>query len=162
MKLGMAIGEVADAEESLADALWSAGERHRTDHDVFHVTKTLAGLERSHIERLAPHAERHGATIDVAAAREDERGLVDRAVEKGAELVGRRPEPGILLLRDLRRLHELAARASIEWTILAQGAQAAGDQDLLSAVGECHDETLRTLKWTTYRIKEAAPQILAT
>jgi hypothetical protein len=24
----------------------------------------------------------------------------------------------------------------------------------------CHAEALRTLKWTTYRLKEAAPQVL--
>ena len=89
-------------------------------------------------------------------------GLLDRAVEKGSELVGRRPEPALLLLRDLRNLYELAARTSIEWVILGQGAQAAKDEELLSAVSECHAETLRTLKWTTYRVKEAAPQVLVT
>ena len=46
--------------------------------------------------------------------------------------------------------------------ILAQGAQAVTDTDLLNAVSSCHDETLRTVKWATYRIKTASPQILAT
>jgi hypothetical protein len=162
VKVGIAIREVAAAEEALADALWDVGERHRTDHDVFHVTKTLAKLERKHIGALRPHAERLGETIDADAATGEARGVLERVVEKGAELVGRRPEPGLLLLRDLRLLHELAARASIEWVILAQGAQAVKDADLLSVVSEGHAETLRTLKWTTYRIKTAAPQILAT
>jgi hypothetical protein len=161
MKLGLAISEVSKAEGKLADALWRIGERHKTDHDVFHVTKTLAKLERGHIDALTEHAERYDASVDEDAAEADERGLLDKAMEKSAELVGRRPEPSLLLLRDLRQLHELAARTSIEWVILGQGAQAAKDEELLSAVSECHDETLRTLKWTTYRIKEAAPQILA-
>jgi hypothetical protein len=161
MKVGMAISQVAKAEEKLADGLWRIGERHKADHDVIHVTKTLAELERGHIEALAPHAESYDASLDQDAAEPDERGLLDKAVEKSAEMVGRRPEPALLLLRDLRELHELAARASIEWVILGQGAQAAKDQELLSTVDECHAETLRTLKWTTYRIKEAAPQVLA-
>ena len=162
MKLGMAIAEVSRAEEELADALRGIGERHKTDHDVFHMTKTLAGLERGHIDALASHAERYDTWINSDTAQRDERDLIDKAIEKGAELVGRRPEPALLLLWDLRQLHELAARASIEWVILAQGAQAARDEHLLDTVSECHAETLRTLKWTTYRIKEAAPQILAT
>jgi hypothetical protein len=162
MKLGMAISQVAKAEEKLADSLWQIGERHKSDHDVFHVTKALAGLERGHIETLAKQAERYDGSVDEDAAEPDERGLIDKAMEKSAELIGRRPEPALLLLRDLRHLHELAARASIEWVILGQGAQAAKDEELLSAVSECHAETLRTLKWTTYRIKEAAPQILVT
>ena len=39
-------------------------------------------------------------------------------------------------------------------------AQAAKDMGLLATVTECHEETLKTLKWTTYRLKEAAPQAL--
>jgi len=162
VKLDQAISQVARAEEKLADELWQVGERHRTDHDVFHVTKTLAKLERHNLEVLAAQAKRYGGSVDEDAAEPDERGLLDRAVEKGAELVGRRPESALLLLRDLRNLHELAARASIEWVILGQGAQAAKDEELVSAVSECHAETLRTMKWTTYRVKEAAPQVLVT
>jgi hypothetical protein len=160
MKLGLAISQVAQAEEKLADGLWRIGERHKTDHDVFHVTKTLAELERRHLEVLAKQAERYGGSVDEDAGESDERSLIDKAMEKTAELIGRRPEPGLLLLRDLRLLHELAARASIDWVILGQGAQAAKDEALRAAVSECHAETLRTLKWTTYRIKEAAPQVL--
>jgi hypothetical protein len=54
----------------------------------------------------------------------------------------------------------LAAGASIDWVALAQAAQAAKDAALLDTVTACHAETLRTLKWTTYRRKEAAPQVL--
>ena len=69
-------------------------------------------------------------------------------------------EPGLLLLRDLRALHVLAAGASLDWVALGQAAQAARDTELLEAVSACHRGTLRTLKWTTYRLKEAAPQTL--
>lgn len=116
-------------------------------------------MERGHLEALAPHARRYNTEIDVdgAAGRP---GSVRAAIEKGAELLGRRPEPGLLLLRDLRELHLRAAAASLDWVALAQGAQAAKDTDLLRTVTACHEQTLRTLKWTTYRLKEAAPQVL--
>ena len=163
MKLGLAIEHVAKAERELADELLAVGERHKTDHDVYHLTRTLAKMERGHLDALARHAGRYGAELNRdgdGAGHSTAGGLVQAAREKSAELLGRRPEPGLLLLRDLRELHLLAAGASIDWVALAQGAQAAKDTELLKAVTECHDETLRTLKWTTYRLKEAAPQIL--
>jgi hypothetical protein len=45
--------------------------------------------------------------------------------------------------------------------MLAQGSQAVKDTELLDVVSKCHDETLRTVKWATYRIKTASPQALA-
>ena len=157
MKLGLAIEQVASAERELAEHLIAAGERHKTDHDVFHLTKTLAKKERAHLHALARHAGRYGASVD----RDDSgHSTLGAAREKAAGLLGRRPEPGLLLLRDLRELHLLAAGASLDWVALAQGAQAAKDTDLLDTVTECHNETLQTLKWTTYRLKEAAPQAL--
>jgi hypothetical protein len=65
------------------------------------------------------------------------------------------------LLADLREVHLLAAQASIDWTILGQGAQAARDQELLGAVSSGHEATLKILKWTTTRLKEATPQALS-
>jgi hypothetical protein len=52
--------------------------------------------------------------------------------EKASELAGRRPEPGLLLLADLRHLHRVAAGVSLDWELLAQGAQAAKDSELLA------------------------------
>ena len=158
MKLGMAIEQVASAERELAEELLAVGERHRTDHDVFHMTRTLAKKEHGHLDELAKHAGRYGTSVGERNGSSP--GLLATAREKSAELLGRRPEPGLLLLRDLRELHLLAAGASLDWVALAQGAQAAKDTALLETVTACHDETLKTLKWTTYRLKEAAPQVL--
>jgi hypothetical protein len=123
----MAIERLAEAEQELADELLGTGERHRTDHDVFHVTKTLAGLEEGHLEALAQHAERYDAKVTLHDDGVGAAGLVRAATEKGSELLGRRPEPGLLLLRDLRHLHMLAAGASLDWVALGQAAQAAKD-----------------------------------
>jgi hypothetical protein len=145
VKLGRAIEQVANSERELAAGLLAAREQHPDDQDVFHLTKTLAERESAHLEALAPHASRHDATLD------------------GEKLGGALPDvddPSLQLLSDLRHLHLLAAGASLDWVALAQGAQAAKDTELLATVTECHDETLQTLKWTTYRLKEAAPQAL--
>ena len=159
MKIGLAIEQLIGSERELAERLLAAGERHKADHDVFHLTKTLAHIEAGHLESLSPHAQRYEVEVDASPA-EAPAEPVKATLEKGAELLGRRPEPGLLLLRDLRELHVLAAGTSLDWVALGQGAQAARDSELLETVTSCHSQTLRTLKWTTYRLKEAAPQVL--
>ncbi len=149
MKLDAAIERVVSSECELADELERVGERHRVEHDVFHTTETLAKAARGRIEKLGKSAEPGGHD-----------GLLSTVREKTSELIGSRPESGVLLLNDLRRLYLLASQASIDWTILGQGAQAAKDGELLALVNECHTDQLRALKWATTRIKEAAPQTL--
>ncbi len=161
MKLGLAIREVRDAEARLGRQLNALGERHKADHDVFHVTETLQRLVRANLERLQAHGERYDVPVDRDDVPEEHGGgLLERARERTAELVGRRPEPGLLLVRDLRELHLLYAEASIDYVILGQGAQAARDRELLDAASQCHAQTLRGMKWTVTRIKIASPQVL--
>ena len=189
MKIGLAIQQVRSAESDLAGELEKVGERHKTDQEVYHLTRTLANISRQHIEELARLQERYPVSGG-AEGGDGERGLfgrlrekgseladsvsegsgsgeggrrsglLDTVREKGSELVGRRPESGLRLLRDLRELYVLASEASINWVILGQGAQAAKDPELLQATKECHPDTLRTLKWTNNMIKEASPQVL--
>lgn len=160
MKIAIAIRDVRDAETALTDALGTIGERHRADHDVFHLSRTLIQVHRSNLEALAPFGDRYGTPVGPAEADGGE-GLIARAREKASELAGRRPEAGLLLLHDLRRLHLLYAEASIDWVLLGQGAQAVRDGALLDTVSECHAQTLRGMKWTVTRLKTAAPQVLA-
>lgn len=159
-KLGLAIREVHRGEVELAEELRQVGERHRVDHDVFHITLRMATWCEAHLERLKPQGERYGISLDPGDA-DDDGGLFSALREKGSELLGRRPESGLLLLRDVRKLHLIAANVSINWTILGQGAQAVRDQPLLDAVSACHPDTLRQLRWTTSKLKESAPQVLA-
>ena len=74
---------------------------------------------------------------------------------------GHRPEPGLLLLADLRRLHRKAAGVSLDWELLAQGAQATKNTGLLELAERCHPETLRQLKWANAMLKTLSPQVLA-
>lgn len=77
------------------------------------------------------------------------------------ELPGRRPEPGLLLLRDLRELHLAAAHNSLHWKMLAQVAQATRSTGLLDLASSCHPRTLRQMRWTNTMIKNLSPQILS-
>ena len=161
MKIGLALREAHAAESELGSELLRVGERHKADHDVFHLVPTLAGWCQANVQRLAAQGERYGVDLDPEAGDHRDEGLPARAREKGAELVGRRPEPGVLLLRDLRDLHLAAARASLAWTVLGQGARAVQDGELLEAVTTSHPQTIRTMKWTVHKLKEASPQVLA-
>jgi hypothetical protein len=158
VKIGLAVSEVHDAESTLVEEMLRIGERHKADHDVYHLTRTLAAKARERMKALEPHAERYDVKLggDPGAGG----GVLVSLREKGSELAGRRPEAGLLLLRDMRRLHLAAAEVSVDWTMLGQGAQAARDEDLLATVSQCHPEALRALRWTTTKIKESAPQVL--
>jgi hypothetical protein len=145
VKISLAIRDVRDAEAALVESLAAIGERHRDDHDVFHLSRTLIDVHRSNLEALAPFADRYGAESGEARDFEPAPG----------------GEDGLRLLRDLRRLHLLYAEASIDWVLLGQGAQAIRDADLLDTVARCHAQTLRGLQWTVTRLKAAAPQALA-
>jgi hypothetical protein len=162
VKIGIALQEAHAAERALAGELLRIGERHKAEHDVHHLTRTLCAWADRNVRRLAADGERYG--LDLAAdavEKEQDGGLLARVREKGSDLTGRRPEPGLLLLRDLRDLHLAAARASVAWTVLGQGAQAVRDTELLETVTASHPETIRTLKWTVQKLKDASPQVLA-
>jgi len=161
VRLALALRDVINAEEQLGHRLNALGERHKADHDVYHLTEIFQRIAADNLARLAPHAVGHDVEVDADAVElEHGRGLLDKAREKTSELVGRRPEPGLLLVRDLRELHLCYAETSINYVILGQGAQAARDRDLLDACERCHAQTLRGMKWTVTRIKTAAPQVL--
>jgi hypothetical protein len=161
MKLDKAIEDVQDAEADLAKELRTIGERHAVEHDLYHLSHTLAKHCTDHLEQLAPFAERYGASSADTRTHESP-SLVTTLRHKSAELLGRTETSGLLLLRDLRTLYLTAQEAELAWVILAQAAQAARDQELLQTVTLCHQEAEARGKWLRTKIKESAPQILAT
>lgn len=54
-----------------------------------------------------------------------------------AGLLGRRSEPDVLLLHDLRHLYLLASGNSVHWTAHGQAAHALRDAELLEVVTTC-------------------------
>ncbi len=160
-------------EKRFAGHLVTVAERHRTEHEIFYVATDLARWSREHVQRLADTGHHYGLDLGKApgtsgtAHTSGTSGTSDTGTsvlavlrEKAAEAMGRRPEPGLLLLRDLRELHLGATENSLYWEMLAQAAQAAKDDRLLALASSCHPGTLRQMRWSNTMIKNLSPQVL--
>ncbi|WP_329466960.1 hypothetical protein [Streptomyces sp. NBC_01431] len=146
-------------ETHLSRELRTVAERHGAEHEVHHVATYLARWSSDHVERIADTAAHYELNLSEAPSASHS-GFISTLREKTARAVGRRPEPGLLLLRDLRDLHLAATENSLHWEMLAQAAQAAKDQRLLSLASSCHPQTLHQMRWTNTMIKTLCPQVL--
>lgn len=146
-------------EHHLARQLLAVAERHRTEHEVRHVATDLARWSREHVERVADAARGHGLRLG-GAPDEHASGPLSAVRDMAAQALGDRPEPGLLLLWDLRQLHLSASGNSVYWEMLAQAAQAARDGELLGLATACHPRTLRQMRWTNTMVKILSPQVL--
>jgi hypothetical protein len=159
-KIGLALRELHRAEEDLADEYVKVGERLAAEHDVYYACKRFAQECHLHVEAVRKLAARYDE--ELAASDDDEVGETTTAAlrHRVAELLGRRPESGLLLLRSLRQLYLQAQEVSFHWIIAGQIAQATRDQELLSNVDRLHRETLTQIKWLKSQVKQASPQAL--
>lgn len=147
-------------ESALAHELAAAAERHTAEHEVHHVALDLANWSVQHGAVLASTAKRYGLQLPDSPDHSSEE-LPAVVRERTPELFGGRPQPGIVLLRDLRDLHLAATGNSLYWEMLGQAAQATRDGDLLGVVSNCHPQTLRQMRWTNTMIKVLSPQLLS-
>jgi len=159
VKLDLVLRELHAAESSLADELVKVADRHKVDHEIYHVARDLARWSQQHVHELTEVGRHYGLSLKDEA--QPDAGLLSSVRNKASELAGRRPEPGLLLLRDLRRLHRIAAGVSLDWELLAQGAQATRDSALLALAKRCHPQSLRQMRWANAMLKTISPQILA-
>jgi hypothetical protein len=160
-KIKLVLRELHRSENSLLRDLLMVADRHRADHEIFHTARDVTAWSRDHVRRISACASAHGLRLDPTPSFWPP-ALVDRLVRHTSVLLGRRPESGLVLLADLRRLHRKAAGVSLDWELLAQSAQAMRQRDLLDLAQRCHPETLRQLKWANAQLKIHSPQILAT
>ncbi|CAM3843588.1 hypothetical protein KIPE111705_27625 [Kibdelosporangium persicum] len=159
MKLGLALRELHRSEKSLAKDLLKVSDRHKAEHEIHHVARNLAAWSADHIRGLATAARRYDVELDADVP--ESSGPLASIRTAISALSSSRPEPGLLLLADLRRLHRKAAGVSLDWELLAQGAQAAKDTELVELTRRCHPQTLRQMKWTNAMLKTLSPQIIA-
>jgi hypothetical protein len=159
MKLGLALRELHRSELRLARTLDAIAARHHGDHGIHYGAVDLARWSREHLALIGEvgtdygvHVSKHPRTT--ALSDPVQRWLADR--------LGRRPEPALLLLADLRRAHRMAAGVSLDWELLAQGAHAAKDETLLTVAQRCHPQSLRQMRWANAMLKELASQALVT
>jgi len=157
MKLNLAIRELHRSERKLAHRLNVIAARHRSDQDICHIAHDLAQWSQHHLSELAGHGRNYGLRLSENPRTGAAAGI---AWSRMSGLLRHRPEPGLLLLADLRRTHRLAAGVSLDWELLGQAAQAAKDQELVALTSRCHPETLRQMRWANAMLKELSPQVL--
>jgi hypothetical protein len=159
--IALFLRQVHGGEADLEQELHAVGERHSADHEIRHVTVDLARWSLQNRELLADLSGRYGEVLSQDLEPQASPRPMARLRELTAELLGRRPEPGLLLLHDLRHLYLLASGNSVLWTALGQGAQAIRDQQLLGVVTACHGRTMRQAIWCNSMVKALSPQVLA-
>ncbi|ATA29607.1 hypothetical protein MLM_3695 [Mycobacterium lepraemurium] len=157
MKLRLAIRELHRSERKLAHELTVMAARHHSDQHICHLARDLAGWSRRYLGELARHGRHYGLRVSADPRSGARTGVVQQRI---SGLLRHRPKPGLVLLADLRRIHRLAAGVSLDWELLAQGAQAAKDAELLGLASRCHPETLRQMRWANAMLKELSPQVL--
>jgi hypothetical protein len=158
VKLHLAIEELHRSEKHLVHVLLGMSDRHEAEHEVFHVARDLARWSAVHVRQLAGIGWDHGLDLDPEAGGEP--GALEKIQQATSDLFGRRPEPGLLLLADLRHLYREASGVSLDWELLGQAAQGARKKDLLELAERCHPDTLRQVRWANGTLKEAATQVL--
>lgn len=158
MKIGLVLRELHRSENDLAHELLQISDRHKVDHEIYHVARDIAVWSQQHVRGIAQAAERYGEHLDPVP--EGEAGPVAAALDRVSELVGRAKVPGLLMLRDLREVYMKAAGVSVDWEMLAQAAQGIRHTDLLELTQRCHPETLRQMRWANGKLKEASTQVL--
>lgn len=158
MRIGLALAELHRAENDLALELLRVSERHRVDHETYHVARDVAAWSHRHVREVAEIGRRYGQDLDPEPEHESSlgRGLRDRA----STLLGREGPAELLMLRDLRGVFTRASGVSVDWEMLAQAAQGAKHAELLALASRCHADTLRQVRWANARIKESSTQIL--
>jgi hypothetical protein len=159
MKLDMAIEELHRSENHLVTVLMSMSDRHKVDHEVFYVCRDMALWSRTHVAELARIGHDFGVDLDPEAS--EDPGPLEAVRRRTSELLGRRQAPGLLLLADLRHLYKEASGTSVDWELLAQGAQGAKEKELLDLAERCHPQTLRQATWANSYLKVTSPQVLA-
>lgn len=157
------LAELHEGEHDMVRRLRRAAHQHATDYDVRHGATEVSRWSEDHVQRLAEAGTRFGLRLSPnsdGGGDGDGDGVVQQVLEKTAKAMGRRPEPALLLLRDLRELHLSAARNNLDWEMLAQAAKALRDTPLLELTKACQPHTVRQMHWTNTLIKELAPQAL--
>lgn len=158
MRIGLALEELHRSENHLAHQLLAIAERHKVDHEIYHLGRDLAAWSQDHVRRLAPVGQRYGVELDPEPASEPS--LVERVREGVSDRLGRRSSPALLLLRDLRSIYMDASGVSVDWELVAQAAQGVKDHELLELAQSCHPDTLRQARWANAMLKVNATQIL--
>lgn len=155
-KTGLLLAQLHDAETDLAAEYRAIADRHAAEHGLYYLGRTLASQCDDHAETVRTISGKFGKVLSEPAGTETLHNVMAGIRRKSSELLSRRPEPGLLLLRDLRQLYLMAEEAGIRWLALGQVAQAIPDRQLLGQVIALRKQTLTQIKWLKTRIRKPA------
>src|SRR4051812_33078764 len=105
-KLAASIAELHRSERELGRELRIVAARHRSEQNISHIALDLAGWCDEHIADLAAHGRRYSSRLSAHPGRMHRSPKIQEWLTVALR---RRPEPALLLLADLRRVHRLAA-----------------------------------------------------
>jgi hypothetical protein len=159
-KLATLFGELHHAETDLADAFRERGERHGADHDIWHMCHQLGEQADARAEQIRLVAQRYDVDLKPPRRSDTAQAVAAGVRHKASEILGRRPEGGMLLLSDLRQLFLAAQAVNVYWLVAGQVAQALRDAELMDLVTPAHKQVLTQVKWLKTRLKETSPQVL--
>jgi hypothetical protein len=157
VKIDQALTDLHRREDELAATLLAVADRHKAEHEVFHLARDLAGWCQGHVRRIAGIGHSYGLELDPEPAGDP--GLLQQVRHGVGERLDR-TDRGIQLLRDLRTVYLDASGVSVDWELIAQAAQGVRDRDLLALCSDCHPDTLRVARWANAQLKESATQVL--
>ena len=148
MHLSSYLGLLETGCATLARSYRQVAEGHPAEADVHRICEQFAVQCDRHEERLKPFTARYGSHPSGEPERLHADGL--SSTRSG----------GLGLLRDLHDLYLLASYLDMAWMVVGQAAKGARDQELISAVAHCEEETASQRRWLMTRLKAAAPQAL--
>jgi hypothetical protein len=146
------------SENELAAQLLAVSDRHKADHEVFHVARDLAVWSQDHVREIARIGRNYGLELDPEPAGDPT--VLQRIRQEVSDRLGRRSAPALMLLRDLRSIYVDASGVSVDWELVGQAAQGVRDRELLRVTQTCRPQTLRQTRWANAQLKEKATQIL--
>jgi hypothetical protein len=158
VKIGLALEELHRSENHLAHQLLALAERHKVDHEIYHLGRDLAVWSQDHVRLVAEAGSRYGVDLDGEPAGDPN--LLKKVREGLSDRLGRRSAPALVLLQDLRSIYIDASGVSVDWELIAQAAQGVKDTQLMELAKRCHPDTLRQARWANGKLKESATQIL--
>jgi hypothetical protein len=162
MKLKVVLEDLHRDENDLARTLVEVAERHRADHELYHLGQDLATWSQDHVRHLAALAPAYGLELDPEPEGAPSGAhRVGRALrEVAGQMAGRSPDAELLMLRDLRRIHLAATGVMLDWEMVAQAAQALRHEELKTLAETCLAQTKRQIAWANTKIKESSTQAL--
>ena len=160
MQLPRALEHLAEVHTELIEDLRTVGDRHRPEADVFHMCHSLADRLVPLGVALASNAERYGKDVQGPSTGSAWSDALARVRRRMADVAGKSPQSGLLLLWDLRHLYLQAQEDLLGWTMVGQAAKARRDKDLRALTDLGYAESERVVTWLTTMTKTASAQAL--